>query len=102
MQGIFWKNFSEVLERDYEIGDVVYSKKMGIGHQYEVTYVYPLEAGEKHFRLRCINGFDPFDMNHQSERMYATEYFYHMPWIVERKLIFEKWTPYKKNQNKSL
>lgn len=79
-----------MLERDYDIGDIVYSKKEGVNHQYEVTYVYPLEAGEKYFRLKRICGWDPNDFNNQAERFYAIEYFYHMPWIVERGVIFEK------------
>jgi hypothetical protein len=78
------------VERFYEIGDIVYSKKEGPGHQYEVVGVYPIEAGETHFRLKRICNFDPFDMNPQGERFYCTEYFYAMYWIVERKVIFEK------------
>jgi len=47
------------VERFYEIGDVVYSKKEGPNHQYEVVDVFPLETGEKNFVLKRINGWDP-------------------------------------------
>ena len=78
------------MERFYEIGDIVYSKREGPNHRYEVVDVYPLETGEKNFMLKRINGWDPNDMNPGATRFYATEYFYAMYWIVERKVIFEK------------
>lgn len=52
--------------------------------------VYPEEAGEKHFVLKRICNFDPFDINPQAERFYSTEYFHIVGWIVKRKVIFEK------------
>jgi hypothetical protein len=78
------------VERFYEIGDIVYFKKEGPAHQYEVVGVYPIEAGETHFRLKRIANYDPFDMNPTAERFYSTEYFYHAPYVLKRIIIFEK------------
>lgn len=80
------------MERLYEIGDIVYSKKEGPNSQFEVMEVYPLKTEERHFLLRRINNYDPFDMNPnpQGGRIYSTEYFKPMYWFVCRKVIFEK------------
>mgnify|MGYP003403003980 FL=1 len=78
------------MERLYEIGDIVYSKKQGPCSQFEVVGIYPLETEERHFRLRRITDFDPFDMNHKAERFYCTEYFYHMSWVATREVLTEK------------
>jgi hypothetical protein len=78
------------LERKFNIGDTVYYKKEGQNHQYEVVGVYPLETKEKHFKLKRIIQFELNDFGQDRERMYATEYFYPLSYIVERKVIFEK------------
>jgi len=79
------------MNRLYEIGDIVYLKKEGPNHQYEVVSVYPIEAKEQHFILKRLFQFDLNDFDNQNRpRMYATEYFYPLSYVVERKVIFEK------------
>jgi hypothetical protein len=75
------------LERKFNIGDVVYSRKEGTDHQYEVVGVYPLETEEKHFKLKRIVSFDLFE---NPPRFYSTDYFRPVFWILEREVIIEK------------
>jgi hypothetical protein len=80
------------VERIFNIGDIVYSKKEGPNHQYKVVGVYPLETEEKHFMIIRISqfGLNEFGGFEDRPRMYATEYFYPLSYIIERRVIFEK------------
>jgi len=78
------------MNRLYEIGDIVYSKKEGPNHQYEVVGVYPLETDEKYFKLKRVFEFDLNDFGQNRPRMYATECFYPLSYVIKRKVIFEK------------
>ncbi len=75
------------MERLYDIGDIVYSRKNGKDYQYEVVGVYPLEAGETHFRLKRLVSFDLFE---NPPRFYSTDFFRPVFWIVDRNVIIEK------------
>lgn len=78
------------MERIFDIGDIVYHVREGFFSQFEVVGVYHLEVEEKYFKLKRINNFDLLDISLQGERIYSTDNFKHIFWILERKLLIEK------------
>ncbi len=77
------------MERKFDIGDIVYLKSDGYTH-YEVSWVYPIETEERYFRLKPIMNFDIHDFNPTRERFFSTENFRHLPYVLKRKILFEK------------
>jgi hypothetical protein len=59
----------------------IYLKKLGSS-----LYTYCSSI----FKLKRIKNFDLLDMNPQGERIYSTDNFKHIFWILERKLLIEK------------
>lgn len=81
------------MQRKFDIGDIVYLKKEGLNHQYEVVYVYPIETGEKHFKLKRLisDTFLKVFPELEETLFRSTENYLHIPFVCEKDVMFEKY-----------
>jgi hypothetical protein len=75
------------MNNKFEIGDIVYDYKKGLGYRYEVVKVYEVN---EYFQVKKIDPFYPFDMVATSALFYSTRYFKPVPWILRRVVLVEK------------
>lgn len=81
------------MERQFNIGDIVYSGDRDNNIHYEVVKTYAFETKEKHFVLKRLNFFNPYTIDSEEpikSRIYSTEKFKSIYWILIRDVMIEK------------
>lgn len=75
--------------KKFEVGDIVYEKKKGIGTLYEVVTIYP-ETNNKYFKIKILNNFEYFNFYPKEPYFCSTSFYKLIFWILQREVIIEK------------